>query len=34
VLGSVATANAFMMVWMPNVLFGILSLILYKNAKR
>ncbi len=34
VLGSVATANALVMVWMPNVLFGILSLILLKNAKR
>ena len=34
VLGSVATANAFIMVWMPNLLFGILSLILYRNAKR
>lgn len=34
VLGSVATANALLLVWMPNVLFGILSVILYKNAKR
>jgi lipopolysaccharide export system permease protein len=34
VLGSVATANAFLMVWMPNLIFGTLALILYKNAKR
>jgi len=34
VLGSVATANALLMVWIPNVLFGILALFLYKNAKR
>lgn len=34
VLGSVATANAFLLVWMPNLIFGILSIILYKNAKR
>ena len=34
VLGAVATANALLMVWIPNVLFGLLALILYKNAKR
>ena len=34
VLGSVATANAFLMVWIPNILFGILSIILFYNAKR
>jgi len=34
VLGSVATANALLMTWIPNILFGILSIILYKNAKR
>jgi len=34
VLGSVATANALLMVWFPNIIFGLLSLILFKNAKR
>ncbi|MCF6213414.1 MAG: LptF/LptG family permease [Flavobacteriaceae bacterium] len=34
VLGAVATANPFLMVWMPNVLFGFLAIILYRNAKR
>ncbi len=34
VLGAVATANAFVMIWIPNVLFGILSVIMYRNAKR
>ncbi len=34
VLGSVATANAFLLVWMPNLIFGLLSIILFKNAKR
>ena len=34
VLGSVATASPLLMVWLPNVLFAILALILYRNAKR
>lgn len=34
VLGSSATANPFIMVWIPNVLFGILAVYLYKNARK
>jgi len=34
VLGSVATSNSLLMVWLPNIIFGILALFLYKNAER
>lgn len=34
VLGSSATANPLIMVWMPNVIFGILAFYLYLNAKK
>lgn len=33
VLGSVAGANAMLYVWMPNIMFGILSIYLYIRAK-
>ena len=34
VLGSSATSNPLFMVWLPNILFGILAVYLYYNAKR
>ena len=34
VLGASATSNPFVMVWTPNILFGILAVYLYKNARR
>ncbi len=34
VLGASATSNPLLMVWLPNVLFGILAVYLYLNAKR
>jgi len=34
VLGSTAESSPFLMVWMPNVFFGALSIVLYFNAKR
>ncbi len=34
VLGSTAEANPLFMVWIPNVIFGILALVLYVKAKR
>lgn len=34
VLGAGPGANAFIMVWIPNILFGILAVYLYVNAKR
>ena len=34
VLGSTAESNPFLMVWMPNFIFGILALFLYLNAKK
>ncbi len=34
VLGSTAESSPFIMVWMPNVVFGILAIYLYFNAKR
>lgn len=34
VLGSTAESLPFVMVWMPNVIFGILAVYLYFNAKR
>ncbi len=32
VLGSVAGTNPFLMVWFPNIVFGVLSYFLYRNA--
>ncbi len=34
VLGAGATSNALFMVWLPNIMFGILAIYLYLNAKR
>lgn len=34
VLGAVAGANSLMMVWIPNILFGILAIYLYRYASR
>ncbi|CAM1346737.1 LptF/LptG family permease [Tenacibaculum crassostreae] len=34
VLGAVAGANAFINVWMPNIIFGLYALYLYINARR
>ncbi len=34
VLGSTAESSPFIMVWMPNIIFGALSIYLYFNAKR
>jgi len=34
VLGASATSNPFIMVWIPNILFGILAVYLYLNARR
>jgi lipopolysaccharide export system permease protein len=33
VLGSVAGSNALLLVWLPNIVFGILSIFLYYRAK-
>ncbi len=34
VLGAVAGANSLLTVWMPNVIFGLLALYLYYNARK
>ena len=34
VMGANATSNPFIMVWTPNILFGILAVYLYINARR
>lgn len=34
VLGAVAGANAFLNVWMPNIIFGIYAIYLYINARK
>ncbi len=34
VLGASATSNPFIMVWIPNILFGFLAVYLYLNARR
>lgn len=34
VLGASATSSPFIMVWLPNILFGILAVYLYINARR
>ena len=34
VLGAGATSNPLFMVWLPNIVFGILAIYLYYNAKR
>lgn len=34
VLGAVAGANSIVLVWLPNLFFGIFALILYKNAAK
>ena len=34
VLGAGATSNPLFMVWLPNILFGLLAVYLYLNAKR
>lgn len=34
VLGAVAGANSFLMVWFPNVVFGVLAYFLFKNANK
>lgn len=34
VLGSTAESSPFIMVWMPNIIFGAIAAILYFNAKR
>jgi lipopolysaccharide export system permease protein len=34
VLGASATANPLFLVWLPNGIFGILALFLYRNAKK
>ncbi|MDJ0645162.1 MAG: LptF/LptG family permease [Flavobacteriaceae bacterium] len=34
VLGASATSNPLLMVWIPNILFGILAAYLYSNARR
>ena len=34
VLGAVAGANSLLYVWIPNIIFGLLGLYLYLNAKK
>lgn len=34
VLGATAEANPFLMVWMPNIIFGILAIVLFRHADR
>ena len=34
VLGARATSNPLIMVWIPNILFGLLAIYLYSNARR
>ncbi len=34
VLGAVAGTNSFLMVWLPNLVFGILAYFLYRNANK
>jgi len=34
VLGATAEANPFWMVWMPNIIFGILAIFLFRHANR
>ena len=34
VLGAVAGANSLLYVWIPNIIFGLLALYLYLNAKK
>lgn len=34
VLGAVAGTNSFLMVWLPNVVFGVLAYFLFKNANK
>ncbi|MDP2089416.1 MAG: LptF/LptG family permease [Flavobacteriaceae bacterium] len=34
VLGAVAGTNSFLMVWLPNAVFGVLAYFLYKNANK
>ena len=34
VLGAVAGANSLLYVWVPNIVFGLLALYLYKNARK
>ena len=34
VLGAVAGADPLLTVWMPNIVFGILALYLYYNARK
>lgn len=34
VLGSAAESNPFFMVWLPNIIFGILAIFLFNNARK